>query len=154
MSESSDQLLADGVRRLAPPIETADASELRAEFEEQTGMTPAEWKRRWNRDELEDSAENMRLAVRALALCAEEVRALSTPHRRPIVGARATWLRRWGTYRGDWMDGEVLMVSADCAYLLVRTGDGLLYRVPVQLGHERNGRPNHLKLADATSADE
>lgn len=37
-------------------------------FERETGMSPAEWERRWKADRLEDTAENMRLTIRALAL--------------------------------------------------------------------------------------
>ncbi|MHB1537122.1 MAG: helix-turn-helix domain-containing protein [Solirubrobacteraceae bacterium] len=53
-----------------PPVKysTRGFDELRAEFEADTGTTPAEWERRWQDDEIEDSAENMRLAVRAMSL--------------------------------------------------------------------------------------
>ena len=41
---------------------------LNAEFERETGLTPRTWERRWKAKEIEDSAENMRLAIRALTL--------------------------------------------------------------------------------------
>jgi excisionase family DNA binding protein len=41
---------------------------LRAEFERDTGFSPREWERRWKAEEIEDSAENMRLTIRALTL--------------------------------------------------------------------------------------
>jgi excisionase family DNA binding protein len=41
---------------------------LQAEFEHDTGVSPREWERRWKAEEIEDSAENMRLTIRALAL--------------------------------------------------------------------------------------
>lgn len=50
-------------RRVSHPV-------LRVAFEQATGMSPEEWERRWRADEIEDTAENMRLAIRALALCA------------------------------------------------------------------------------------
>ncbi len=46
--------------------------ELRAEFERATGVSPEEWERRWKADQLDDTAENMRLTVRALGLRAAE----------------------------------------------------------------------------------
>jgi excisionase family DNA binding protein len=46
--------------------------QLRAEFERETGLSPREWERRWRADELEDTAENMRLAIRALGLLLAE----------------------------------------------------------------------------------
>jgi len=49
-----------------------DVDGLRVAFEQETGVTPADWERRWKADELEDSAENMRLTIRALALRAAE----------------------------------------------------------------------------------
>jgi excisionase family DNA binding protein len=61
--------LQDGGVRL-PPIEHRSASldELRVEFERETGLSPAEWEQRWKADQIEDSAENMALAIRALGL--------------------------------------------------------------------------------------
>lgn len=86
-------------RRLQPggsslhPIKYSDKSldEARAEFEAETGMSPAEWERRWQAEQVEDSAENMRLTVRAMSLLlygqansphAESTRAGSVPARR------------------------------------------------------------------------
>jgi excisionase family DNA binding protein len=39
-----------------------------AAFETETGLAPAEWERQWKADHIEDTAENMRLTIRALAL--------------------------------------------------------------------------------------
>lgn len=50
----------------------ADLAELREQFEHETGHSPLEWERRWKADTLEDSPENMRLTIRALALRAAE----------------------------------------------------------------------------------
>lgn len=50
----------------------ANLAQLRAEFERETDLSPHEWERRWKADELEDSAENMRLAIRALGLLVAE----------------------------------------------------------------------------------
>lgn len=58
-----------------PAIEVenrTDLSTLLGEFEQETGTSPAEWERRWKADEIEDTADNMRLAIRALALLAAE----------------------------------------------------------------------------------
>jgi excisionase family DNA binding protein len=52
----------------------ANLAQLRAELERETGLSPHEWERRWKADELEDSAENMRLAIRALGLLVAEQR--------------------------------------------------------------------------------
>jgi excisionase family DNA binding protein len=41
---------------------------LLAEFERNTGFSPCEWERRWKAEEIEDSAENMSLTIRALTL--------------------------------------------------------------------------------------
>ncbi|MGP0101441.1 MAG: helix-turn-helix domain-containing protein [Solirubrobacteraceae bacterium] len=41
---------------------------LHSEFERETGLSPEGWERRWKTGEIEDSAENMRLAIRALTL--------------------------------------------------------------------------------------
>lgn len=71
------RLALDAYRRRAtgegfpiPPIKFSNKSlgERRAEFEAESGMSPAEWERRWAADEIEDSAENMRHAVRAASL--------------------------------------------------------------------------------------
>jgi excisionase family DNA binding protein len=49
-----------------------DVDRLRAEFERETGLSPREWERRWKADELEDTAEHMRLVIRALGLLVAE----------------------------------------------------------------------------------
>ncbi len=46
--------------------------ELCAEFVRETGFDAREWTRRWKADELEDSVENMRLALRAFSLLLAE----------------------------------------------------------------------------------
>lgn len=53
-----------------PPIRYSNKSiaELQAEFEAETGMSPSEWEQRWQAEQIEDSAENMRIAVRAMSL--------------------------------------------------------------------------------------
>jgi excisionase family DNA binding protein len=45
-----------------------EAQELRVRFQSETGLEPDEWMRRWKADELEDSAENMQMTLRALSL--------------------------------------------------------------------------------------
>jgi hypothetical protein len=45
-----------------------DPSEMREHFEDLTGRTPGQWLDAWKRDEIEDSAENMALVMRASAL--------------------------------------------------------------------------------------
>jgi excisionase family DNA binding protein len=50
------------------PKPNIDVDLLNAEFERETGLTPRTWERRWKAEEIEDSAENMRLAIRALTL--------------------------------------------------------------------------------------
>jgi hypothetical protein len=45
---------------------------VRAEFEAQTGMAPADWERRWRADQIEDSAENMALSFDAFWLVESE----------------------------------------------------------------------------------
>lgn len=55
----------------APVVDVGDADDLDAlgvAFQHETEMTPEEWERRWKADELEDTAENMRLTIRALGL--------------------------------------------------------------------------------------
>ncbi len=64
----------------------------RVEFERETGCSPREWERRWRTEEIEDSAENMRLAIRALTLQLAEQQAparQSTPGKpqRTRIGA-------------------------------------------------------------------
>jgi excisionase family DNA binding protein len=56
---------------------------LHAEFERDTGLSPREWERRWKAEEIEDSAENMRLTIRALTLHLTEQQ--GTPVRRRTV---------------------------------------------------------------------
>lgn len=50
------------------PGPNIDVDLLNAEFERDTGLTPRTWERRWKDEEIEDSAENMRLTIRALTL--------------------------------------------------------------------------------------
>ncbi len=57
--------------------------ELREEFVRETEMQPEEWERRWKAEEFEDSAQNMRLAIRALALRAAEHQAQATAAPQP-----------------------------------------------------------------------
>lgn len=57
------------IERTHTPLE-----ELRAEFESDTGLSPHEWEQRWKADQIEDSHENMQLAVRALGLLLAERR--------------------------------------------------------------------------------
>jgi excisionase family DNA binding protein len=72
--------LAAYIRRLqrgeaaaAPaPEARVDVDQLLAEFERKTGLSPREWERRREAREIEDSAENMRLTIRALGLLAAE----------------------------------------------------------------------------------
>jgi excisionase family DNA binding protein len=49
-----------------------EAEELRVRFQNETGLEPREWMRRWKADELEDSAENMQMTLRALSLMVAE----------------------------------------------------------------------------------
>lgn len=53
----------------AAPVEL---EQLLTDFMRQTGVAPSEWERRWKADEIEDTAENMRHTVKALALRAAE----------------------------------------------------------------------------------
>lgn len=55
-----------------PAISTTTLAESRKAFERDTGLPPAEWERRWKAEEIEDSAENMALAIRALGLLLRE----------------------------------------------------------------------------------
>ena len=73
------EALADYQRRLverprAVSVELTSSSRARADFEADTGISPAEWQRRWKTDEIEDTVDNMILTVRALALMAAEAR--------------------------------------------------------------------------------
>ena len=80
-------------RRLAgdgPPFPAevdagADLAELHASFEQETGMSAAEWERRWKADALEDSAENMRMTIRALGLRAAELESGDSARRVPAL---------------------------------------------------------------------
>jgi len=55
--------------------EVGELPELREEFEGVTGYTPEVWLQMWKRDELDDSAENMTLVVRAGAIQASTMAA-------------------------------------------------------------------------------
>jgi excisionase family DNA binding protein len=57
-----------------PEIRLIDTGieELRTRFEHETGLSPHEWERRWKAEEIEDSSENMQLAIRALGLLIAE----------------------------------------------------------------------------------
>lgn len=57
-----------------PSIEVVNTTleNARTEFERETHLSPAEWERRWKNEEIEDSAENMALAIRALSLLLRE----------------------------------------------------------------------------------
>jgi hypothetical protein len=83
-----------------PPIEFSNKSldERRDEFEAATGMSAAEWERRWAAEEIEDSAENMRLAVQAasLLLYGAGSRSQRAPLRRDAKLGRRRRRRRWG----------------------------------------------------------
>ena len=46
----------------------AEMNALHTEFERDTGLSPREWERRWKAEQIEDTAENMRLTIRALTL--------------------------------------------------------------------------------------
>jgi len=72
-----------------------DVDQLRAEFERETGISPREWERRWKAQKIEDSAENMRLTIRALGLLVAESQQRSNhadpvrkPQRRPAIHSR------------------------------------------------------------------
>jgi excisionase family DNA binding protein len=61
-----------GISLMPMPQPSADMEASRADFERETGFSPREWERRWKADEIEDSTENMRRAIRALALLLNE----------------------------------------------------------------------------------
>jgi excisionase family DNA binding protein len=46
-------------------VRKTDPAALRESFEAATGMTPAEWQRRWEAGQLDDTAENMAFAIDA-----------------------------------------------------------------------------------------
>jgi excisionase family DNA binding protein len=78
-------------KELSMDVDRLDVDRLRAEFERETGLSPCEWERRWKADELEDSAENMRLAIRALGLLVAAQRRFDSgqdPRRRSAVHSR------------------------------------------------------------------
>jgi excisionase family DNA binding protein len=60
--------LRDGETTELAQEPNARVDELRSEFECETSLSPDEWERRWKAGEIEDTAENMRLAIRALTL--------------------------------------------------------------------------------------
>jgi excisionase family DNA binding protein len=74
MAFDAYKLRLQGHEAAVPPpvISTATLEESRAAFERETGLSPADWERRWKADEIEDSAENMTLAIRALGLLLRE----------------------------------------------------------------------------------
>ncbi len=51
-----------------PAFSQMSAPDSTALFMVDTGLTPFEWSRRWKASDLEDTPENMRLALRALSL--------------------------------------------------------------------------------------
>lgn len=54
------------------PETRSEGEDPRAGFVRETGLHPREWTRLWKADQLEDSAENMRLTLRALSLLVAE----------------------------------------------------------------------------------
>jgi excisionase family DNA binding protein len=73
------EALADYQRRLIKrphtvSIELTGASNARADFEAATGVSAAEWQRRWKADEIEDTIDNMLLTIRSLVLLVAEAR--------------------------------------------------------------------------------
>ena len=73
------EALADYQRRLverprAVSIELTSSPRARADFEADTGVSPAGWQRRWKADEIVDTVENMILTARALVLLAAQAR--------------------------------------------------------------------------------
>jgi excisionase family DNA binding protein len=53
---------------VSTPELNVEMNGLHAEFERETGFSAREWERRWKAEEIEDSAENMSLTIRALTL--------------------------------------------------------------------------------------
>jgi excisionase family DNA binding protein len=53
-----------------PATRPVELDGLLADFERETGRSPQEWQGLWKADEMEDTAANMRLTIRALALLA------------------------------------------------------------------------------------
>ena len=64
-----------------PPEQHIELAELQAVFENDTGLTPREWERKWKAQEIEDSAENMRLTIRALTLQLAKQQRTAARHR-------------------------------------------------------------------------
>lgn len=62
-------------------------SDLRAEFERETGRTPEQWQRLWKDDQIEDTHANMIWTVRSLALNAAEVEGASQAGQSPLLMA-------------------------------------------------------------------
>jgi len=59
-----------GVHQL--PIVSPARPDSHARFVAETGLHPLEWTQRWKTSKLEDTAENMRFTLRALALLLDE----------------------------------------------------------------------------------
>jgi excisionase family DNA binding protein len=64
--------LQSGFKPPAVVVQDATLDELRAAFERETGLSPEEWERRWGAGRIEDSPENMRLAILASGLLVSE----------------------------------------------------------------------------------
>jgi excisionase family DNA binding protein len=64
--------LQNGFKPPAVVVRNTTLDELRATFERETGLSPEEWERRWQADEIEDSAANMRLATLVSGLVVDE----------------------------------------------------------------------------------
>jgi hypothetical protein len=61
--------LRDGKTPLvSTPGPNTEMNLLHTEFERDTDLSPHEWERQWKAEEIEDTAENMRLTIRALTL--------------------------------------------------------------------------------------
>jgi excisionase family DNA binding protein len=76
------RLYNDGETPSVTPSElNSEMDGLQAEFEDDTGLTPREWERKWKTQEIEDSAENMRLTIRALTLQLAEQQRPASRHR-------------------------------------------------------------------------
>ncbi len=95
------RLALDAYRRRlgsgAPPTplvaeETGDIEALASAFSHETGNGPEEWVDAWKADRLEDSAENMRRTIRALAILA--ARREGPDPEVPGIGALASAVRR------------------------------------------------------------
>lgn len=64
--------LQNGFKPPEVVVQDTTLEELRATFARETGLSPEEWERRWQADELEDSAANMRLATLVSGLVIDE----------------------------------------------------------------------------------